>query len=72
MGAPRGVARIPPPREADDPMLDKNLLTDDLDGVAKRLAARRAGDVGLEAIRELNLRRKKLQKEYDDLTFENK
>jgi seryl-tRNA synthetase len=51
-------------------MLDVNLVTDDLEGVAKRLALRRQGDLGLEAIRDLNLKRKKLQKERDDLVHE--
>ncbi len=53
-------------------MLDVNLVTDDLDGVAKRLALRTKGDLGLEAIRELNTTRKRLQKERDDLVHESR
>jgi seryl-tRNA synthetase len=48
-------------------MLDVNLVTEDLDGVARRLALRTKADLGLDAIRDLNTRRKKLQKERDDL-----
>jgi seryl-tRNA synthetase len=51
-------------------MLDVNLVTEDLEGVAKRLALRTKGDLGLDAIRELNVQRKRLQKERDDLVFE--
>jgi seryl-tRNA synthetase len=53
-------------------MLDQNLVTDDLDGVAKRLALRTKADLGLEAIRDLNQRRKRLQKERDDLVNESR
>lgn len=53
-------------------MLDVNLVTDDLDGVAKRLALRTKNDLGLEAIRELNTTRKRLQKERDDLVHESR
>lgn len=53
-------------------MLDVNLVTDDLDGVAKRLALRTKGDLGLDAIRALNTTRKRLQKERDDLVHESR
>ncbi|MGE0712670.1 MAG: serine--tRNA ligase [Planctomycetota bacterium] len=53
-------------------MLDKNALTDDLEGYAARLARRLGGDLGLDAIAQLNARRKALQKERDDLKHEQK
>lgn len=62
--------RIPPLSEPETPMLDVNLLTEDLEGVAARLATRTKADLGLEAIRDLNTRRKRLQKERDDLVHE--
>jgi seryl-tRNA synthetase len=48
-------------------MLDVNDITEDLDGIKKRLALRTQADLGLEAIRDLNLKRKRAQKERDDL-----
>ncbi len=53
-------------------MLDANQVTEDLEGTTARLAKRRAGELGLPAIVELNQRRKRLQKERDDLVHESR
>jgi seryl-tRNA synthetase len=51
-------------------MLDVNDVTDRFDETAARLALRNVGKPELEAIREQNLARKRMQKERDDLVFE--
>ena len=51
-------------------MLDMNELTQDLDRFAAQLARRRMGNLDLQGVREVNERRKRLQKEYDDLKHE--
>jgi len=53
-------------------MLDIKQLTEDLEGQAARLAKRQAGDLGLDRIQAANARRKRLQKEHDDLVHEQR
>ena len=51
-------------------MLDKNELAENLETYAAQLARRRMGDLGLEQVKALNDRRKRLQKQYDDAAAE--
>lgn len=53
-------------------MLDVNALTENLEVYKEGLAKRRAGELDLDEVARLNTRRKELQKQRDDLVFEQR